>query len=82
MKKVLSPVAGTVFKLQTSIGAVINVDDEVMLIESMKLEIPVPSEAAGTVKEILVAVGDAVKEGQALLYWLKSVLPECGFRRA
>ena len=67
MKKVLSPVAGTVFKLQTSIGAVINVDDEVMLIESMKMEIPVPSEAAGTVKEILVAVGDAVKEGQALL---------------
>ena len=67
MKKVLSPVAGTVFKLQTSIGAVINVDDEVMLIESMKMEIPVPSEAAGTMKEILVAVGDAVKEGQALL---------------
>ena len=67
MKKVLSPVAGTVFKLQTSIGAVVNVDDEVMLIESMKMEIPVPSEAAGTVKEILVAVGDAVKEGQALL---------------
>ena len=67
MKKVLSPVAGTVFKLQTSIGAVINVDDEVMLIESMKMEIPVPSEVAGTVKEILVAVGDAVKEGEALL---------------
>ena len=67
MKKVLSPVAGTVFKLQTSIGAVINVDDEVMLIESMKMEIPVPSEVAGTVKEILVAVGDSVKEGQALL---------------
>jgi acetyl-CoA carboxylase biotin carboxyl carrier protein len=67
MKKILSPVAGTVFKLQTSIGAVIHVDDEVMLIESMKMEIPVPAEAAGTVEEILVAEGDAVKEGQALL---------------
>ena len=69
MKKVLSPVAGTVFKIQTSIGAAIAaiaVDDEVMLIESMKMEIPVPTEAAGTVKEILVTEGDAVKEGQAL----------------
>ena len=67
MKKVLSPVAGTVFKIQTSIGAAIAVDDEVMLIESMKMEIPVPIETAGTVKEILLAEGDAVKEGQALL---------------
>ena len=67
MKKVLSPVAGTVFKIQTSIGAAIAVDDEVMLIESMKMEIPVPAETAGTVKEILVTEGDAVKEGQALL---------------
>ena len=66
MKKVLSPVAGTVFKIQTSVGAAIAVDDEVMLIESMKMEIPVPTEAAGTVKEILVTEGDAVKEGQAL----------------
>ena len=55
------------FKIQTSIGAAIAVDDEVMLIESMKMEIPVPAEAAGTVREILVAEGDAVKEGQALL---------------
>ena len=67
MKKILSPVAGTAFKIQTSIGTVIAVDDEVMLIESMKMETPVPSEMAGSVKEILVAEGDAVKEGQALL---------------
>ena len=67
MKKVLSPVAGTVFKIQTSVGAAIAVDDEVRLIESMKMEIPVPTETAGTVKEILVTEGDAVKEGQALL---------------
>ena len=67
MKKILSPVAGLVFKIQASIGTVIAVDDEVMLIESMKMEIPVPSETAGSVKEILVAEGDAVKEGQALL---------------
>ena len=67
MKKILSPGTGTVFKIRTSIGAIIAVDDEVMLIESMKMEIPVPSEMAGSVKEILVAEGDAVKEGQALL---------------
>ena len=67
MKKILSPVAGLVFKIQASIGTVIAVDDEVMLIESMKMEIPLPSEVSGSVKEILVAEGDAVKEGQALL---------------
>ena len=67
MKKILSPVAGTVFKIQTRVGATIAVDDEVMLIESMKMEIPVPAEAAGTVQEILVVEGDAVKENQVLL---------------
>ena len=67
MTKVISPVSGTVFKMQTHIGAQVGADDEVMLIESMKMEIPVLAEAAGTVRDILVAEGDAVKEGQALL---------------
>ncbi len=67
MRKVISPVSGTVFRLQTRIGAQVGVDDEVMLIESMKMEIPVPAEAVGTVREILVAEGDMVKEGQTLL---------------
>ena len=67
MPKVLSPVSGTVFKLQTSIGATVGADDEVMLIESMKMEIPVLADAAGTVTQILVVKGDLVKEGQALV---------------
>lgn len=67
MAKVVSPVSGTVFRMQTVIGAQIGPDDEVMLIESMKMEIPVRAEASGTVKDILVAKGDVVKEGQTLV---------------
>ena len=65
MAKVVSPVSGTVFRMQTVIGAQIGPDDEV--IESMKMEIPVRAEASGTVKDILVAKGDVVKEGQTLV---------------
>ncbi len=54
-------------KMQTQISAQVGADDEVMLIESMKMEIPVLAEAAGTVRDILVDEGGAVKEGQALL---------------
>ena len=67
MKKIPSPVAGTVFRIQSAVGARVGADDEIMLIESMKMEIPVLAEASGTIAEILVAEGDPVKEGQPLM---------------
>ena len=67
MKKIQSPVAGTVFRIQSAVGAHVGADDEIMLIESMKMEIPVRAEASGTITEILVAEGDPVKEGQPLM---------------
>ena len=67
MKKIPSPVAGTVLRIQSAVGSHVGADDEIMLIESMKMEIPVRAEASGTITEILVAEGDPVKEGQPLM---------------
>ncbi len=67
MRKILSPVAGSVFRIQALVGSRVAVDDEVMLIESMKMELPVLADIAGEVTALLVAQGDVVKEGQPLL---------------
>ena len=48
-------------------GDSVDEGDTVVIIESMKMEMPVEAEDAGTVKEILCAEGQAVTEGQALV---------------
>ena len=60
------PLAGKVFEILIEVGQQINEDDEVMLIDAMKMENPVYSDVGGTVKEIKVKVGDQVAEGQVL----------------
>jgi len=47
-------------------GAAVAVGDTLMILESMKMEIPVLTEYAGTVREISVAPGDVVQEGDVL----------------
>jgi len=61
-----SPVAGVVIAIEAPAGSAVEIGSAVLLIESMKMEIPVESEVAGTVRQVLVAVGDTVAEGQAL----------------
>lgn len=61
---VKSEIAGNVWKIQTRPGDRIEVDGEIMILESMKMEIPVLSPKSGTIKEIKVSEGDAVGEGQ------------------
>jgi len=61
-----SEVSGSVWKIETAIGQKVAEGDTIMLIESMKMEIPVVVESAGTVTQILVAEGDAVVEGQTV----------------
>ena len=61
---VKSEIAGNVWKIQTKLGDRIEVDGEIMILESMKMEIPVLSPKSGTIKEIKVSEGDAVGEGQ------------------
>ena len=61
-----SHVSGTVWKIERQIGDRLAAGDTVMVIESMKMEIPVEAPTAGTLVKLLVAEGDAVTEGQVL----------------
>ena len=61
-----SHVSGTVWKIAARVGDPLEAGDTVMVIESMKMEIPVEAPTAGTLVKLLVAEGDAVTEGQVL----------------
>lgn len=61
-----SLVTGTVWKLERRVGDAVAAGDAVLIVESMKMEIPVDAPAAGTVAALHVAEGDSVAEGQVL----------------
>ena len=67
MKKVGSPMAGTVWKIVKAVGDSVDFGDTVAILESMKMVIPVEADAAGTVVKLLVAEGDVVDEGTPLI---------------
>lgn len=58
--------AGKVFKLEASVGQAVSKGDPVVIIEAMKMEIPVVAPEDGTVASINVAVGDAIESGAVL----------------
>jgi len=57
-------VAGKVVRLEVRAGARVAADDTLLLIECMKMEIPVPAPAAGLLEALHVAEGEQVEEGQ------------------
>ena len=61
-----SPVVGTVWKIEKKVGHAVAVGDVVMIIESMKMEIPVEAEYACVIENIMVNEGDPVGEGDTL----------------
>ena len=61
---VKSEIAGNVWKIQLKPGDKVEFEGEIMILESMKMEIPVLSPMGGTIKEIKVAEGEAIAEGQ------------------
>lgn len=63
---VASEIAGKVWKVEAEIGENLDEDEAIIILESMKMEIPVDAPEDGKVVEILVAEGDAVKEGQVI----------------
>jgi acetyl-CoA carboxylase biotin carboxyl carrier protein len=67
MTIIAAPVTGSVWKITVAVGDLVQVDDEVMILESMKMEIPVEAEATGTVKALLAAEGTSVEEGDPLV---------------
>lgn len=67
MSEVLSNMAGTVFKILVNVGDDVAEDQDVVILESMKMEMMVQSMESGKVKEIKIAIDDFVQEGQVLL---------------
>ncbi len=59
-------VTGRVVRIEAKVGDAVAVEDVLLVLESMKMEIPVESPSAGSVSEIRVAEGDSVEEGDVL----------------
>ena len=64
--EVRAEIAGNVARIEASVGARVAEDDAIVILDSMKMEIPVGAPVAGTVVEIMVAEGEAVAEGQSV----------------
>lgn len=67
MKQIASMMAGVVIDILVKAGDEVTEGMEVAILESMKMQLPVPSEQAGKVKEVKVASGDFVNEGDVLM---------------
>jgi len=61
-----SEVSGTVWKIEKTVADVVEEDDVILILESMKMEIPVVAPVSGTISEMLVEEGAAVEEEQRL----------------
>jgi acetyl-CoA carboxylase biotin carboxyl carrier protein len=66
MTEVRAELVGNVWKLEASAGDRVEEDDVLMILESMKMEIPVTAPVAGTITEIRVQEQEVIKEGQVL----------------
>ncbi len=64
--EVTASVPGKVFKIEANTGATVKAGDPIVILEAMKMEIPVVAPEDGTVAGINVAVGDAVESGDVL----------------
>ena len=67
MANVEAHITGTVWKIEVSVGDRVEEGDSVVILESMKMEMPVEAEDEGTVAEIRCAEGQAVSEGDVLV---------------
>ena len=61
--RVRSEIAGSVCKIEVAVGDTVAEDDSLVILESMKMEIPLLAPQAGVVREILVAEGEPIAEG-------------------
>ena len=64
--KIVTEVAGRICALPIELGAEVGDGEDIAFVEAMKMEIPVASPTAGTLKSILVAIDDVVAEGQVV----------------
>ena len=64
--EVKSQIKAIVWKVLKKTGDTVKIDDEIVILESMKMEIPISSEFNGKIKSIEVSEGDEVDEGQVV----------------
>lgn len=67
MTQIEAEIAATVWKVLVTEGTEVAADDELLILESMKMEIPVTTPVAGRVAEVRVGPEDKVSEGQVLV---------------
>ena len=67
MERVEAPVTGSVWKVECAVGDEVHEGDVLLILESMKMEVPVEAETDGRIAELLCAEGDAVADGQDLV---------------
>ena len=67
MAAIEAHITGTIWKIEVAVGDTVEEGDTVLILESMKMEMPVEAEDEGTVKEILVTEGQSVSEGDPLV---------------
>jgi acetyl-CoA carboxylase biotin carboxyl carrier protein len=65
-QSVKSDIAGSVWKVEVKVGDRVSEDDTLIVLESMKMEIPVAAPCAGIILSLHVGEGDSVTEGQIL----------------
>ena len=66
MAEVKAELVGNLWKIITHVGQEVEEDQTLMILESMKMEIPITSPIGGTVREILVTEGEVVQDGQVV----------------
>ncbi|MET4258688.1 biotin carboxyl carrier protein [Bradyrhizobium sp. S3.12.5] len=64
--KIVTEVAGRICATPVQVGGTVVDDDEIVFVEAMKMEIPVPAPASGTLTSLLVKIDDLVAEGQTI----------------
>lgn len=64
---VTAPMSGSIWKIQVKVGDQVKEEDELVILEAVKMEIPVYSPADGKIAEIKVSEGDQVEANQLLI---------------
>jgi acetyl-CoA carboxylase biotin carboxyl carrier protein len=68
MHKVRSEITGSVWKVEVVVGQTVAEGDTLVIVESMKMEIPISAPASGVVTEIFVAEGEPVADDQVVIH--------------
>jgi len=67
MKEIKASMAGSIWQIHVSVGDQVAKGQDVVVLESMKMELPIATESAGIVKEVKMGEGDFVNEGDVIL---------------